>query len=319
MYTCFGCCRNCGIQIGWEKIEIHECITIEIRYQIITNSPYMIISTRQHPELWGTVDPRCRKLPISLSCPYQSGHASRPRPWVPWKKSSPATFPWHLKKLDGEALDPYGEKHDPPFFVASFLTSFREYNPNIPWNVFSIGLFVCGAPMSHVIDVQITKEWVGISLKPPGWSKHCYHCWCCRVFILDEIGFIIQKNDDTSLQQLLFTNSCCRFFGPNSKSYTSTFPTLKYPSKAKEIVYFQRLRSSSATWTHGVWIISPDDSMQLTWYLEPQGQPFINGCYQWDDSKSSDRKWLEITNTSIYKWLALGFQVVIYWGGVTNS
>ena len=149
-------------------------------------------ATRQHPELWDTVDPRCRKLPISLSCPYQSGHASRPRPWVPWKKNLPRRSRDNLKKLDGEALDPHGEKHNPPFLWLVFWPLFENITQTYPGKFF-FHWFVCwGAQMSLVIDVQITKEWVAISLKPPGWSKHCYHCWCWRVFILDEIRFIIQ-------------------------------------------------------------------------------------------------------------------------------
>ena len=40
-------------------------------------------------------------------------------------------------------------------------------------------------------------------------------------------------------------------------------------------------------------------------YLEPHGQPFING-FQLDDSKSLYRKWLEITKHPFKKMVGLG-------------
>ena len=44
------------------------------------------------------------------------------------------------------------------------------------------------------------------------------------------------------------------------------------------------------------------------YHLEPQGQPFINGWKWWFPTIFYIKIWNHPTETSIYKWLALGFQ-----------
>ena len=109
-------------------------------------------------------------------------------------------------------------------------------------------------------------------------------------------------------------NNCCSLTvavvswpGPNSKSYTSTFPTLKYPSKAKKTCVCSKAAKLFSD-------MNPWGVNHITWWLHATdmipGTPrptIYKWLLQWDDSKSLDRKWLQITKTSIYKWLALGF------------
>ena len=84
--------------------------------------------------------------------------------------------------------------------------------------------------------------------------------------------------------------------GPSQKTIDSKIHWVR-------ICYLVPRRVSSMKKSCNVWI-----HLSSFTYLEPHGQPFING-FQLDDSKSLYRKWL-FHQTSIYKWLALGFQVV---------